>query len=164
MLWDAAPDELRGVERSRPSLTGADPNVVVHRVGDGTLERCLRQHRSRRPSPTPTPVAGDISAGLDVTDGAATLRHFRDRPLGTLVVATALGAAFGYATVRWTLHRFDGLGHALRGLTAERLGQRLDEAAFPDEFRSHAQGYNAMVDRLERSFDRLKAFAAGHRT
>jgi two-component system heavy metal sensor histidine kinase CusS len=134
--------------------------IVTQRIGAGSPERQLKtaSFEAALGSPTVPPVTFVLA--LDVTAGAAALRDFRDRLLVTLVAATALGAAFGYAAVRWTLHRFDTLGHALRELTAERLGQRLDEAAFPDELRSHAQGYNAMVDRLERSFERLKAYAS----
>jgi two-component system heavy metal sensor histidine kinase CusS len=160
LLWESGRAALRGVERSLAASAGAEPVIVTQRIGAGSPERQLKtaSFEAALGSPTVPPVTFVLA--LDVTAGAAALRDFRDRLLVTLVAATALGAAFGYAAVRWTLHRFDTLGHALRELTAERLGQRLDEAAFPDELRSHAQGYNAMVDRLERSFERLKAYAS----
>ncbi len=75
---------------------------------------------------------------------------------GALFVV-ALGAAF----VGWrALRPIEALGRDMKGVSAQELGRRLDGGGTDREFVSIIENYNAMLERLERSFNQANRFSA----
>lgn len=101
-----------------------------------------------------------VAIALDITQHRAFMREF----LTLLGLATAL-AALATATLGWLATR-TGLTPLKRmtalatRLSASRLNERIPESPLPPEIRTLAIAFNAMLDRLSGSFERLSAFAA----
>jgi len=77
------------------------------------------------------------------------------------VFAGALLAGFlGFVLVRRGLRPIRAIAQQAHSITAQRLDRRLDAAAAPQELQTLVQSFNAMLDRLHDSFQRLSQFSA----
>jgi len=79
---------------------------------------------------------------------------------GILPFALLLAAVFAYLLARRALAPVDQLQRAADGITAERLHERLEIANPGDELGRLGQTINAMIARLERSFNEIRRFTA----
>lgn len=180
--------DARGVELVRSSgwPAGLDPS----RFSPGTepLDPQPRDEESRSPSDRPAPPPREVleprfyeteSAdgrdwligafanretilllAADLDQVAGDMRQLRGAFLVALpgaLLIVALGAAF----VAWrALRPVTALGEDMRKVSARALDQRLEVAGADREFAEIIGNYNAMLERLERSFDQATRFSA----
>jgi signal transduction histidine kinase len=78
--------------------------------------------------------------------------------LGPLALACALGG--GYWLAHKALAPVDRMAAAAAEITSTRLDRRLDEPRTDDELGGLARTFNAMIARLERSFEEVRRFTA----
>ena len=78
--------------------------------------------------------------------------------LGPLALVCALGG--GYWLARKALAPVDRMAAEAAEITSTRLDRRLDEPVTQDELCYLAQTFNAMIARLERSFEEVRRFTA----
>ena len=77
-----------------------------------------------------------------------------------LPLAAVLAALGGYALARRALGPLSDMAERARAITPDRLGERLVAEDAQDELGQLAAVFNAMLARLERSFDELRRFTA----
>lgn len=88
------------------------------------------------------------------------LRTYRTSTYAAVGAGAMLSALLGYFLVRRGLRPVHAMATQAQSITAQRLSTRLDTAAAPDELQTLAQSFNAMLDRLFDSFQRLSQFSA----
>ncbi len=108
-----------------------------------------------RPTPPDT-----VTIAMDISHH----RHFMDAFRRTLGIAMALAAlvaaALGWAATRAGLRPLRRLIGLVVSLDANRLGTRLSEKRVPTEIETLVVAFNAMLARLEDSFQRLSQFSS----
>ncbi|MEW5967451.1 MAG: heavy metal sensor histidine kinase [Pseudomonadota bacterium] len=106
----------------------------------------------------PSRLAAAIS--LDITHH----RQFRSEFLALLTFTTMLAAlitaALGWLVTRLGLRPLCRMTALATNLSASHLSERIPEASLPVEIRSLAMAFNAMLARLESSFQRLSEFSS----
>jgi len=106
----------------------------------------------------PTRLVAAIS--LDITHH----RQFRNAFLALLTVTTLLAAlitaALGWLVTRIGLRPLRRMTALATNLSASHLSERIPEADLPVEIRNLATAFNAMLARLESSFQRLSDFSS----
>jgi two-component system heavy metal sensor histidine kinase CusS len=101
-----------------------------------------------------------VAIGLDISHHQAFLDEFR-RILGlAMLLAAAAAAALGWAVTRAGLRPLRRITALAADLDASRLGDRLPEARVPAEIKALVIAFNAMLARLEASFQRLSDVSA----
>ena len=112
--------------------------------------------RSTRTNPT----SPQLTLLLDITHH----QHFLQRmqhliwlTVGLSALATALLGAWAARSGLRPLRRMSAVA---RGISAQSLNARLPEAQMPPELAEMAHSFNAMLARLDDSFQRLSAFSA----
>jgi heavy metal sensor kinase len=78
--------------------------------------------------------------------------------IGPLALACALGG--GYWLARKALEPVDRMAATAAEITSHRLDRRLEEAGAEDELGALARAFNAMITRLQRSFEEVRRFTA----
>ncbi len=82
----------------------------------------------------------------------------------TLIVATVLGLLATPLVIRYGLQRglapLHQLAGEVRALGADHLADRLDETKYPLELKDITRGLNALLERLEVSFERERRFSS----
>jgi len=101
-----------------------------------------------------------IQGALNVTEDDRATRTYRRYLLSTLLAVAAGCSLLGAWAARQGLQPLRAMAEAARGITAERLRQRLDPGDAPLELRDLVEALNAMLDRLELAFERLSRFSA----
>jgi len=139
-------------------LTGEPtPGAEYAWVRDGR-HFIAREQEFLLPLPEPRPLLAVVA--LDVSHHM----HFLDQVRLQLSAGTALAAAFaallGWLAARQGLRPLARVTQTARRLSAEQLGERIPERDAPPEVRELAEAFNGMLDRLERSFQRLGHFSA----
>lgn len=94
------------------------------------------------------------------SDRMALLETYRREVLGAMLIGAILAAFLGYVVVRSALRPVKAIARQARSITAQRLEQRLDASAVPTELQALVQSFNAVLDRLQDSFQRLSQFSA----
>lgn len=90
------------------------------------------------------------------SDRMALLETYRREVLGAMLIGAILAAFLGYVIVRSALRPVKAIARQARSITA----QRLDASAVPTELQALVQSFNAVLDRLQDSFQRLSQFSA----
>ncbi|MES2832364.1 MAG: heavy metal sensor histidine kinase [Pseudomonadota bacterium] len=80
--------------------------------------------------------------------------------LGAILVGALLSALLGFLIVQRGLRPVRAIAGQASAITAQRLGQRLDATTAPSELHALVESFNAMLDRLQESFQRLSQFSA----
>lgn len=101
-----------------------------------------------------------IGIARDNAGDATVLLHFRAAALTVWVVASLAAGALGYFAVRRALRPVGRMAEAAARIGAESLHERLDVRDAPLELHELALSFNAMLERLERSFRRLADFSS----
>jgi heavy metal sensor kinase len=78
--------------------------------------------------------------------------------VGPLALACTLGG--GYWLARKALGPIDRMAATAAEITSSRLDRRLEEAGAQDELGGLARTFNAMIERLQRSFEEVRRFTA----
>jgi two-component system, OmpR family, heavy metal sensor histidine kinase CusS len=94
------------------------------------------------------------------TDRMAMLGAYRNKVFAAVFLGALLAALFGYAMVRQGLRPVRAMARQAQSITAQRLEMRLDATAAPSELQTLVLAFNAMLDRLHLSFQRLSQFSA----
>lgn len=182
MLLDTRGGEL---VRSSGWPEGLDPGRFA--PGKEPLDPQPRDEESRSPGDRPAPPPREVleprfyeaSAGgrayrigvfanretilvlsADLEQVAGDMRQLRRAFLVALPGALLI-VAFGAAFVAWrALRPVVALGEDMRRVSARALDQRLEVRGADREFAAIIDNYNAMLERLERSFDQATRFSA----
>lgn len=101
-----------------------------------------------------------IVVARTASEQMALLATYRGEVLIAVFSGALLAALLGYVLVRQGLHSVRVIARQAHSITAQRLETRLDAAAAPDEMQTLVQSFNAMLDRLHDSFQRLSQFSA----
>jgi hypothetical protein len=101
-----------------------------------------------------------LALGADLAEFGAGLAHLRAAFAATLAGALLLVVGGAWWLARRALRPVARLTEAVEGITARGLDQRIAAPVDDPEFRRLAAGFNAMLDRLERSFHQATRFSA----
>lgn len=80
--------------------------------------------------------------------------------LTAILIGALLSALFGFFVVQRGLRSVRAIAEQASSITAQRLEQRLDAATAPHELQALVESFNAVLDRLQESFQRLSQFSA----
>ena len=101
-----------------------------------------------------------LQLALDVTDDFTLYRHIRQR-MGVVFALTLLASAgFAYLISRRALRPLAALTDSAARVQASHLKTRIDETGWPIELAALAREFDAMLGRLDRSFQRLARFSS----
>ncbi len=101
-----------------------------------------------------------IRLARDVSGRETLLSVYRMKIYIAILVGAIATALMGYVLIRHGLRKVRSLASQAERVTASQLQLRLDASAAPAELRELAAAFNAVLDRLERSFDKLSQFSA----
>lgn len=101
-----------------------------------------------------------ITVARTTSDRMALLADYRIDVVGATLAGAALAAALGYVVVRRALRPVKAVAKQASSITAQRLETRLDARAAPVELQALVESFNAVLDRLQDSFQRLSQFSA----
>ena len=135
------------------------PNDLPTTPGLGSLQIKGTDYRVLNPQPE-TPDAPRLTLLLDITHH----QHFLQRmqrliwmTVGLSALATAILGAWAARSGLRPLRRMSAIAASV---SADSLTARLPEAQMPTELADLAHAFNAMLERLDASFQRLSAFSA----
>jgi two-component system heavy metal sensor histidine kinase CusS len=94
------------------------------------------------------------------SDRLALLQAYRNKVFAAVFFGALLAALSGYLMVRRGLHPIRAIAKQAQSITAQRLDMRLDATTAPNELQTLVLVFNDMLDRLQRSFQRLSQFSA----
>lgn len=94
------------------------------------------------------------------SDRLALLQAYRNKVFAAVFFGALLAALSGYIMVRRGLLPIRAIAKQAQSITAQRLDMRLDATAAPNELQTLVLVFNDMLDRLQRSFQRLSQFSA----
>lgn len=97
---------------------------------------------------------------LDITHHSAFLRQLQLGFWGAAILSALLGAALAWMGVRNGLRPLREVTRLAQMTSAQSLSQRIDVQGVPAELQQLVQAFNAMLARLDESFERLSAFSA----
>ncbi len=162
-------------ERGRPLLTtpGMAEAVDLPKLAalTGPRAEALRPMRGRRGTSFRVAFAAapvglqpgrtyGILIAIDVSQTEEFLRHFRLVFWSILVGSTAVFPSIGYLIARKGTRPLEEITATAQRISSTHLNERIRTAGYPYELASLAATFNAMLDRLESSFDRLSRFSA----
>lgn len=98
-----------------------------------------------------------VASGIDFH--LRYLARLRQALWGGTIVVCALSVLAAWLAVKWGLAPMRRLSDRVRGITSEQLHVRLDAIHVPTELSYLAMSFNLMLDRLQRSFERLSHFS-----
>ncbi len=101
-----------------------------------------------------------IQGGLDITEDERLIASYQRRLAYTLLLGATASALLGWWAARKGLRPLGAIAESTLGITPQRLSERLDPGTVPQELRDLVLALNAMLDRLDRAFDRLSRFSA----
>ena len=101
-----------------------------------------------------------VQVGLDRTAEARLLTEYRRGLLVELLLGLGASAGIGYAIARRGLRPIGRMAGTVGEISSSSLDARLDTTGVPAELSALAVAFNAMLQRLEDSFDRLSRFSA----
>lgn len=101
-----------------------------------------------------------IRLARNISAREALLSAYRLKVYAAIVVGAVLTALMGYAFIWRGLGKVRSLARQAEKVTANQLQLRLDATTAPAELRELASAFNEVLDRLERSFDKLSQFSA----
>lgn len=101
-----------------------------------------------------------VQIALDVGHNNEMLADYRWKLLVVLGSGLVFAAGAGMIVTRTGLRPLRGIARATQQITASHLTERLRPTQWPTELRDLAAEFDAMLDRLQDSFDRLTEFSA----
>jgi heavy metal sensor kinase len=134
-------------------LSGADRFETV--AFDGQTYRLYTSPIMRKPG-----VAGALQIGRSEVEIQAVLGQLTNLGLAGFLVAILVAGFGGSFLAARALRPVDRITRAAERLSAEDLSLRLPAPTVDDEFGRQTAAFNAMLDRLERAFERQSRFTA----
>lgn len=107
-----------------------------------------------------TPHQVQIVIARSTAARTALLTTYQRSVLAGVVTGAVLAGILGFLLVRNGLLPIRRLASQARSITAQRLDTRLNAATAPLELQTFVDAFNAMLDRLYDSFQRLSQFSA----
>ena len=101
-----------------------------------------------------------IALALDLAHHQEFMLAFRRILWAALALGAASSILLGWFAARSGLAPIRAIANAARGISAERLDERLPTAKVPIEMQDLVVSFNAMLARLEASFKRLSEFSS----
>lgn len=119
-----------------------------------------REARFRVPANGAEPRTVQVLVALDISHHAHFLDAVRTRLWIGISAAALVAALLGWWVAHEGLAPLRRVSATARGLSAERLGERLAEHDAPAEVRELVEAFNGMLERLEAAFCNLSDFSA----
>lgn len=104
--------------------------------------------------------AGVLRGVLDVSQDERIKQRYLGKLLLVLVAAIGIAVGIGWLLVWRALGPVRAISTEIGRINAERLHTRLAQEAWPTELRSLAETFDAMLARIERSFEQLSRFSS----
>jgi two-component system, OmpR family, heavy metal sensor histidine kinase CusS len=101
-----------------------------------------------------------VTVASEQTPRMALLATYSRHLLGSLVTATLVVALLGSVVAWRALRPVRTVASTARGITANRLAERLRLSEAPAELADLVEAFNAMLERLDESFRRLAQFSS----
>lgn len=101
-----------------------------------------------------------IQVAMDRTQEEKLLAAYRWNLVAVLAAALAGSAALGYRIARHGLRPVAAITATAAHIGSSTLNERIDRRGLPQELETLAATFNAMLDRLEGAFARLRQFSA----
>ena len=100
------------------------------------------------------------TVALDTTTEQSILHDYRDKLLLVLIGGSVVSAVAGTYVARQGIRPIKEISAAAHRITANALAERVGSMAWPRELAGLATEFDAMLQRLEDSFQRLSQFSA----
>lgn len=100
-----------------------------------------------------------IQIAIDVSLEEALLARFRMWFWGIMIASSILFPMIGYRIARHGIHPVEEIAATARRITSSNLRERIQSEGYPSELASLADTFNAMLGRLEESFDQISRFS-----
>jgi len=150
--------QLRVLKRGEPLLESKE----MQRFSPALFSARSKLRRHHRFFILAQRLEGDylIQGALEVTEEELMIHNYRTRMFYVLWVGVGLCSLLGWWAAHRGLQPLRGIAASTRGITAQRLQQRLDPGQVPQELRDLVLALNAMLDRLNLAFERISRFSA----
>ena len=102
----------------------------------------------------------DALVALDLSHHTHFLASVRNATWAGVAIAAFLAALVGWFAAHRGLAPLRRVTATASALSAQQLGQRLNENDAPREVREHVEAFNGMLERLEAAFQRLADYSA----
>lgn len=102
----------------------------------------------------------EIQVALDKSQDFALLNGYAHQMLWVLLAGLIVSAGVGYGVARRGLAPLQSIGARMRAVEAQHLHLRLGGQPWPRELAGLAASFDAMLDRLETAFEKLRRFSA----
>ena len=157
------PEQLSS-EQLAPEQLGAShpPQAVSSWEVDGRPHRGLaaRITLPQHPTDVGAPDTVDVLVALDLSHHTHFLASVRNATWAGVAIAAFLAALVGWFAAHRGLAPLRRVTATASALSAQQLGQRLNENDAPREVREHVEAFNGMLERLEAAFQRLADYSA----
>lgn len=101
-----------------------------------------------------------IQVAIDVSQKEELMARYRFWFWAILTVTSVLFPLIGYQVARHGIRPVEEMATTARRISSTNLRERIRAEGYPFELASLAGTFNAMLDRLEESFDRISRFSA----
>ncbi len=91
---------------------------------------------------------------------AGLLATYKHHVFVAMLAGVLLAAVLAYLIVRGSLRPVRHIASQARSISAQQLNKRLDASAAPGELQTLVKSFNAVLNRLQESFQRLSQFSA----
>jgi two-component system heavy metal sensor histidine kinase CusS len=138
--------------------TGSHPErsvALTGRHGHG-----FRAASATAPVGTPPVHSDTIQIAIDVSQEEELLSRFRLWFWAILLASSVLFPVAGYRIARHAIRPVEEIAATARRITSTNLRERIQAQGYPLELASLAGTFNAMLDRLEESFELISRFSA----
>jgi two-component system heavy metal sensor histidine kinase CusS len=143
--------ELVSRTRSRPERSISMP---------GNNGQAFRVTSAAAPVGIPPTHIDTIQIAIDMSQEEDLLRRYRFWFWVILLVASIFFPLVGYRIARHGIRPVEEIAATARRITSTNLRERIQAEGYPSELASLAGTFNAMLDRLEESFEQISRFSA----
>ena len=127
--------------------------AVIQKNGDGRTLMLMTAWSKTTPQQI-------IQIALDISHEAALLAKYRHNLIGALFFGLLFSTLAAIFVARRGLSPLAEMTRHIEGITATQLDEQLDPTATPRELSNLASAFNAMLQRLGKSFAQLNQFSA----
>lgn len=157
------PEQLRSPQLAPEQSGASHPSQAVSSWEvDGRPHRGLEVRIDLPPRPTDTDTVDTVDAfvALDLSHHTHFLASVRNATWAGVAIAACIAALVGWFAAHRGLAPLRRVTATASALSAQQLGQRLNENDAPREVREHVEAFNGMLARLEAAFQRLADYSA----
>jgi len=101
-----------------------------------------------------------ITAAYVMTQESQILTAYRLRVMGAIALAALLSSVLGFLLLKRGLGPLEAMRKRARQVSSANLAVRLPEEGMPSELRQLARTCNAMLDRIQSSYEHLSQFSS----